>query len=151
MAAAADVETASEGGGVMAVEYVALTQVVEPGANIVFAASIPECGTRGIRRRAGSGLVGIRGTQCGATRSARFSGNIAIPTDGTVGEISAAITLDGEPLTASEMVVTPAAVEEFWNVSAQALFVSEGCCDTVSVRNTSDQAITVRSGNLIVE
>lgn len=135
----------------MAVEYVALTQEVAPGANIVFAASIPEYGSRGIRRRAGSGIVGIRGTQCGATRLARFSGNIAIPTGGTVGEISAAITLDGEPLTASEMVVTPAAVEQFWNISSQALFVGDCCCDTIAVRNTSDQPITVRSGNLIVE
>ena len=40
----------------MAVEYIALEQTVEPGANVVFASSIPECGTRGIRRRAGSGI-----------------------------------------------------------------------------------------------
>lgn len=134
----------------MAVEYIALEQTVEPGANVVFASSIPECGTRGIRRRAGSGIISIIGGNCGTQRIARFMGNIAIPTGGTVGEISAAITLDGEPLAASEMIVTPAAVEQFFNVAGQALFLSGCCCDSIAVRNTSDQAITV-SGNLIVE
>lgn len=134
----------------MAVEYIALEQTVEPGANIIFAASIPQCGGRGIRQRAGSGLIEFRGTQCKTQFVARFAGNIAIPADGTVGEISAAITLNGEALAASEMVVTPAAVEEFWNISTQALVDDMKCCENIAVRNTSDQPITLRSGNLIV-
>jgi hypothetical protein len=147
----AAVQAVSEGGGVMAVEYVAQTQVVEPGANIVFAFSIPEYGAKGIRRRAGSGIVSLQGNPCGAAHIVRFTGNVAIPAGGTAGEISAAITLDGEILPASEMIVTPAAAEDLWNVSAQALFTSGCCCASVAVRNTSDQPITVQSGNLIVE
>ena len=134
----------------MAVEYIALEQTVAPGQNVVFTGSVPEGGVRGVRRRTGSGIVTLRGTQCGAQRIVRFTGNIAIPDGGTAGEISAAITLDGEVLPASEMIVTPAAAGDFWNVSAQALFLAGCCCDSVAVRNTSDQAITI-SGNIIVE
>ncbi len=135
----------------MAVEYIAQAQTVEPGANIVFSGSIPACGARGVRRRDGSGIVTIRGSQCGAQRIARFTGNIAIPTGGTVGEISAALTLDGEPLPASKMIVTPAAVEEFWNIYTQGVLESDCCCDSIAVRNTSDQAILLSGGNLIID
>ena len=44
-----------------------------------------------------------------------FSGNIAVPTGETVGEISLALTYDGEVLGGSTMRVTPAAVEEYFN------------------------------------
>ena len=49
-----------------------------------------------------------------------YSGNIQIPTGGTVEAISLAIAIDGEPLQSTRMIVTPAAVENFFNVSAQA-------------------------------
>lgn len=77
-----------------------------------------------------------------------FSGNIAIPTGGTVGEISLGISQDGEILGGSLMRVTPAAVEEFFNVSTQHYVdVFCGCCVNVSVQNTSDQAILVDNPN----
>ena len=57
-----------------------------------------------------------------------------------------------EALASATMIETPAAVEEFSNVfSAVVVSVPIGCCVTVSVRNTSDQAITVQNANLIVE
>ena len=50
------------------------------------------------------------------------------------------------------MTVTPAAVEEFWNVfSAIFIEVPRGCCASVGVRNISTQAIDVQNANLIVE
>jgi hypothetical protein len=50
------------------------------------------------------------------------------------------------------MIITPAAVEQFSNVfSAVFIDVPRGCCSTVSVRNTSTQAIDVQNANLIVE
>ncbi len=134
----------------MAVEFIALEQTVAPGANLIFTATIPRCGVRGIRQREGSGLIEFRSGQCHPAVVARFSGNIAIPTGGTVEEITAALALNGEPLTSSEMAVTPAAVEDRWNVSAQAVIGDLGCSDTITVRNTSDQAITL-GGNLIIE
>ena len=49
------------------------------------------------------------------------------------------------------MIVTPAAVENFFNVSTQAYIdVPKGCCSTVAVQNTSGQAIEVQNSNLTV-
>lgn len=79
-----------------------------------------------------------------------YSGNIQIPTGGTVEAISLAIAIDGEPLQPTRMIVTPAAVENFFNVSAQAYVdVPRGCCVTVAVQNTSTQSIEVQNSNLI--
>lgn len=50
----------------------------------------------------------------------------------------------------TRMIVTPAAVENLFNVSAQAYVdVPCGCCSTVAVQNTSTQAIEVQNSNLI--
>ncbi len=77
-----------------------------------------------------------------------FSGNIAIPTGGTVGEISLGLSQDGEILGGSLMRVTPAAVEEYFNVSTQHYVdVFCNCCVNVSVENTSDQPILVDNPN----
>jgi hypothetical protein len=91
-------------------------------------------------------------TQCRARFKVFFSGNIAIPTGGTVGAISLAISVNGEAVASSTMIQTPAAVEEFANVaSAVYLDVPQGCCISVAVKNTSDQAIDVQNANLIIE
>lgn len=78
-----------------------------------------------------------------------FSGNIAVPTGGTVGEISLAITYDGEVMTGSTMRVTPAAVEEYFNVSTQHYVdVFCNCCVTVAVQNTSGIPVLVDNPNI---
>ena len=72
------------------------------------------CGNCSIFHREGSGLVAVRGltnTQCRARFQVTFGGNIAIPTGGTVGPISLAISLNGEPVVETTMSSTPAAVE----------------------------------------
>jgi hypothetical protein len=47
--------------------------------------------------------------------------------------------------------VTPAAVENMFNVSAQVYVdVPCGCCSTIAVQNTSGQTIEVQNSNLIV-
>lgn len=99
-----------------------------------------------------SGIVKLRGltNQCRARFLVSYSGNIQIPTGGTVEAISLAIAIDGEPLQSTRMIVTPAAVENFFNVSAQAYVdVPRGCCVTAAVQNTSAQAIEVQNSNLI--
>ena len=59
--------------------------------------------------------------------------------------------MDGEPLQSTQMIVTPAAVENLWNVSSGVYVdVPCGCCITVAVENTSTQAIDVQNANLIV-
>lgn len=127
-------------------------QLVAVGQNVVFNET-PVCPTRCITHREGSGVVRLRGftNQCKARYLVSFSGNIEIPTGGVVGPISLAISVDGEPLQSSQMIVTPAAVLNFFNVSAQVYVdVPCGCCATVSVENTSTQAINVQNANLIV-
>ena len=104
--------------------------------------------------RNGSGLITVKGItdQCRARFKVTFGGNIAIPADGTVEEISLAISLDGEAIGTTTMIVTPAAVEEFWNVfSAIFIEVPRGCCASIGVRNISTQPIDVQNANLIVE
>ena len=81
-----------------------------------------------------------------------YGGNIAIPTGGTVGPISIAISVEGESLGSATATVTPAAVGDEFNVFAAALVsVPRGCCVTVSVRNINTQTIEVQNSNLIVE
>lgn len=127
-------------------------QTVALGGNVIFDET-PICPTRCITHREGSGIVRLNGAY-GNGRArflVSFSGNIQIPTGGTVGEISVAIAVDGEPLLATQMIVTPAAVENFFNVSAQTYIdVPCNCCVTVAVENTSAQAIEVQNANLIV-
>lgn len=127
-------------------------QTVALNGNVVFDET-PVCPSRCITHREDSGIVRLNGA--GNRQRARyyvsFNGNIQIPTDGTVEEISVAIAVDGEALESTRMIVTPAAVEEFWNVSAGTFVdVPCNCCVTVSVQNTSEQAIEVQNANLIV-
>ena len=133
-------------------EYTAIAlQTVAAGADVAFTETAVN-GSNCINHREGSGIVKLRGitNQCRARFLVSYSGNIQIPTGGTVGEISLALAVDGEPLQSTRMIVTPAAVENFFNVSAQAYIdVPRGCCSTVAVQNTSTQAIEVQNSNLI--
>ena len=135
------------------------SQVVNPGESVVFTASPVPCNRGLVRHRNDSGNFLLRGNvrrdACGCcAESAQyvvdFGANIAIPTGGTVGSISLALTLDGATLPTTQMTVTPAAVEEYWNVSdATILGVWRGCCQTLTVRNISDQPILVQNANII--
>lgn len=128
-------------------------QTVAENQNVQFTDSIT-CGNCSILHRTGSGLVTLKGNtqQCRARYKVSFGGNIAIPADGTVEEISLALSVNGEPIGSTLMIETPAAVEEFSNVfSAIFIDVPRGCCLSVSVRNTSTQPIDVQNANLIVE
>jgi hypothetical protein len=85
---------------------------------------------------------------CNANDSAiydvHFKGNIAIPTGGTVEEISLALALNGTVMPLSTMRVTPAVVEQYFNVSVDMpVEIWNGCCQSVSVINTSSQDILV--------
>ena len=107
-----------------------------------------------IVHREGSGLVTLRGltNQCRAVFKISYGGNIAIPTGGTVEAITAALSINGEALASATATVTPAAVENYFNiyVSAQ-VCVPKGCCVTVGMRNTSAQAVNFANSNLTVE
>jgi hypothetical protein len=104
--------------------------------------------------RAGSGLVSLKGVtnQCRARYRVSFGGNIAVPTGETVGPIELALAIEGEAVQSTTMIVTPAAVEEFFNIfSAIFIDVPRGCCMNISVKNISDIPVNVQNANLIVE
>lgn len=107
-----------------------------------------------IVHREGSGLVTLRGltNQCKAVFKVSYGGNIAIPTGGTVEAITAALAINGEALASATATVTPAAVENYFNVYVSAqVSVPRGCCLTVGMRNTSTQTVNFANSNLTVE
>lgn len=129
-------------------------QTVAAGSNVTFTET-PVSGNCSILHADGSGLVKLRGlttTQCRARFKVYFGANIAVPTGGTVGAISLALSVDGEPVATTTMIATPAAVEEYFNVGSSIyLEVPACCCSTIGVRNTSTGAINVQNANLIIE
>ena len=136
-------------------------QTVNPGETIIFTENPVPCNRGLIQHRDDTGSFLLKGfvprqygCQCNRQKFANylvdFGANIAIPTDGTVGSISVAITIDGATLPASTMIVTPAAVEEYFNISrAINANIFAGCCENVAVRNTSSQPILVQNANII--
>lgn len=128
-------------------------QTVASNQNVLFTDTVVK-GNCSIVHRDGSGLITLRGItdQCRARYRVSFGGNVAIPTDGTVGPISLALAINGEAVAATTMISTPAAVEEYNNVfSAVFLDVPRGCCFQVSVINLTEDPIEVQNANLIVE
>ena len=127
-------------------------QTVQANQNVYFTDTVI-CGNGSISHRDDSGLVTLRGVtnQCRARFMVTFGGNIAVPTGSTVGPISLAIAIEGEPVPATTMIVTPAAVEQFFNVKSSVFIdVPRGCCARISIENTSDEAIVVQNANLII-
>lgn len=128
-------------------------QTVAAGQNVPLI-STSACGKPCIVHRDGSGLVTLRGLtqQCKAKFRVSFGANIAVPTGGTVGAITAALAINGEAIASATATVTPAAVENYFNVYVSAqISVPKGCCVTVGMRNTSTQAINFANSNLTIE
>ena len=81
-----------------------------------------------------------------------FSGNVSIPTGGTVQQTSVSIIQDGEAIPGSNMLYTPAAVAVPGNVATDVLVRVYPCCatSTLSVRNTGAGAINIQDANIVV-
>jgi len=138
-------------------------QLVQPNQPIVLNTSIA-CNRGYVLHRNESGIVTLRGIvnnpySCFARYQVTFNGNIAVPEDGTAGPISVSLAIDGEPILTSRAIVTPAAVDEYFNVTSTAIItVPKGCCFNVSVENTSEAttpttpapAINVQNANLVI-
>lgn len=137
----------------MAVYSADAVQTVNPGEDVIFTTDVNPCRRGFVRHRAGTGsflLSGATSCRCkGPEYAIDFGANIAIATDGTVEPISLGIALDGSTVSASEMIVTPAAVDEYFNVSREvAVDIWAGCCETVSIRNLSSQPIFVQNATI---
>lgn len=141
----------------MAVELTAnAAQTVAAGANVLFTDTPVRCNRGNVVHREGAGLVTLRGICNGCSPFARyrvlFVGNISVPTGGTAEAISVALALGGEALPTTTATVTPAAVENAFNVATSAFVdVPRNCCTILSVRNISTQAINVANANLMIE
>ena len=114
------------------VETVALNSPIQ------FLDSIP-CNKGYVFHQNGTGIFTLRGivnNPCGcfARYVVEFTGNIAIPEGDEVTPIATAIVVSGEERTGSRSIFTPAAVDEYGNVTSRATVdVPRGCCFNVSV------------------
>lgn len=113
-------------------------QAVSLNSPVLFRTSIP-CTKGYVYHESETGNFILRGAVnnacgCFAQYQVTFNGNIAIPEGGTVTPIAIAITVNGEPRLTSRAIFTPAAVDEYGNVTSTAIIkVPKGCCFSMSV------------------
>lgn len=141
-------------------------QEVALNAPILFDTSIP-CGRGNIYHENNTGNFILKGNvrnnnscNCFAQYQVTFNGNIALPEGATVTPIAVAIAVNGEPRLTSRAIFTPAAVEEFGNVTSTAIIkVPRCCCFSLSVDSvpaTTDPTVTpapiieVQNANLTI-
>lgn len=147
----------------MAAEYLAVNeQSVSLYNPVVFSASIP-CRRGYVYHEDETGIFILRGktNQCYATYQVTFNGNIAIPEGGTVGPVAIGLTVNGEQRPSSRAIFTPAAVEEFGNVTSTAIIkVPCGCCFSLAIEAvpgstdptaTPAPVISVVNANLVID
>lgn len=139
-------------------------QEVALNAPVLFRASIP-CNRGLVYHEDETGnfiLSGASSNSCNkyAHYQVTFNGNIAIPEGGTVVPIAIALTVNGEPKLTSRAIYTPAAVDEFGNVTSTAIIkVPRCCCFSLGVEAVSATAdptvvpapiIEVQNANLTI-
>lgn len=136
----------------MSAEYTAVErQIIQPNGYAIFTAAPVPCTKGFVVPRLGSGLFQLSGLGVprmggcccnrrvlGVNYDVDFGANIAVPDGETVGEISVGIALGGTAIPSSIMTVTPAAVEQFFNISRDITAqIVAGCCQTVAIQNLS--------------
>lgn len=141
-------------------------QEVALNAPILFDTSIP-CTRGNVYHEGNTGNFILRGASgnsncCNqfAQYQVTFNGNIALPEGATLVPIAVAISVNGEPRLTSRAIFTPAAVEEFGNVTSTAIIkVPRGCCFSLGVDvvpATTDPTVTpapaieVQNANLTI-
>lgn len=154
----------------MAAEYSAnAEQLVLPNQPVIFTESPVPCNRGFIFHRDESGLFRLASLArrifaggCSCCRKfletqyrVEFHANIAVPEGGTVEPINLAISIDGQVDPSSIMEITPAAVDQYGNVSAGIIVsVPSVCgCETISVVNTgtAETGINVRNANILFD
>ena len=144
-------------------EYLAnAVQAVALNSPVLFTASIP-CNKGCVFHEDETGIFTLRGitNNCFARYQVTFNGNIAIPEGGTVTPIAVALSVQGEERPTSRAIYTPAAVDDYGNVTSTAIItVPKGCCFSLAVRyvdaTASDPATTptptinVQNANIVI-
>ena len=149
----------------MAREFIAIpNQIVLPGASVLFESDNYQSGF--IFHRDGSGLFRLASPSimggcykrccCGmpvADYLIEFHGNVQIPEDGTVDQISLSLVTDGEVDASGVMLTTPTVVEVPENVGTSIVdSVPWICrCSSVSLRNTGAEPVQIVNGSIIID
>ena len=127
----------------------------------IFDSSIP-CNRGNVIHEDGTGIFILRGNtpNCFARYQVVFNGNIALPEGATVTTIAVSLSVNGEARSTSKAIYTPAAVEQFGNVTSTAIItVPRGCCYTVALRAvpastdtivTPAPVITLQNANMTI-
>lgn len=140
-------------------------QAVALNAPALFTASIP-CRKGYVYHEDETGIFILRGIvnnpqSCFARYQITFNGNIAIPEGGDVTPIAMALTVEGEPRATSTAIYTPAAVDEYGNITCTCIVtIPKGCCFSLSVRyvdataadptTTPTPSINLQNANLVI-
>ncbi len=146
----------------MAAEYLAnAVQLVALNNPITFTESSIPCRKGYVYHEDGTGVFTLRGitNNCFARYQVTFNGNIALPTGADIVPIAIAVSVSGEPRPTSRAIYTPAAVDEYGNVTSTAIVtVPRGCCFSCSVRavsgtetETPAPTINVQNANLVID
>lgn len=147
-------------------EYLAnAVQAVALNSPVLFTASIP-CTKGFVYHEDETGIFTLRGivnnpSSCFARYQVTFNGNIAIPEGGAVTPIAVALSVQGEQRPTSRAIFTPAAVDEYGNVTSTAIItIPRGCCFSLAVRYvdatvddstvTPTPSINVQNANLVI-
>lgn len=128
-------------------EYILTTPTAVPvGSAVPFTETVVK-GCCNIKHRAGSGIVTVKGHDCGTRYRVAFHGNVT----GVAGAIQLGIYLNGEELPETEMSVVPGTAGAVWSVDAET--VIPNCCEdySVSVRVKTGATVTVNTAALIVD
>jgi hypothetical protein len=140
-------------------------QAVALNAPALFTASIP-CRKGYVYHEDETGIFILRGIvnnpqSCFARYQITFNGNIAIPEGGDVTPIAMALAVEGEPRATSTAIYTPAAVDEYGNITCTCIVtIPKGCCFSLSVRyvdataadptTTPTPSINLQNANLVI-
>lgn len=131
---------------------------------VLFRASIP-CNKGYVYHEDETGNFILRGVvpnqcNCFAHYQVTFNGNVALPEGADVVPIAIALAVNGEPRLTSRAIFTPAAAEEYGNVTSTAIIkVPKGCCFSLGIEvvpATTDPAVTpapivdVQNANLTI-
>ena len=128
-------------------------QTVEAGSSVLFQAATSS-GNQSILWRLGSGIITLRGIgpQARARFRVTYHMNVALSTGATVTPIELAVAINGEAVSTTRAVSTPAAVGEFNSIGSSTLIdVPSGCCTQITLDNIGTTDIDVENVSMIVE
>ena len=128
-------------------------QTVQPNSSVLYQAATSS-GNQSILWRLGSGIITLRGIgpQSRARFRVTYHMNVALAADATVAPIEVAVAINGEAVSTTRAVSTPAAVGEFNSIGSSTLIdVPSGCCTQITLDNIGEPAIDVENVSMIVE